>query len=98
MNMAKPLIQWFIFCLLVSFFGAYVGSATLAAGTAGAQVCRVVATVCFLAFGFGAIPYAIWFGEPWKSTVKNLVDALIYGFIAGGVFAWLWPAAAAAAG
>lgn len=96
MNMGKPLIQWFIFCLLVAFFGAYVASVTLAAGTAGAQVCRVVATVSFMAFGFGTIPYAIWFGEPWKSIGKALVDALIYGFIAGGVFAWLWPAAAAA--
>ncbi|HET7176113.1 MAG TPA: hypothetical protein VFK21_08895 [Gammaproteobacteria bacterium] len=97
MNMTKPLIQWFLFCLLVALFGAYVAGATLAAGTAGAQVCRVVATVSFMAFGFGTIPYAIWFGEPWKSIGKALVDALIYGFIAGGVFAWLWPAAAAVA-
>lgn len=97
MNMTKPLIQWFLFCLLVALFGAYVAGATLAAGTAGAQVCRVVATVSFMAFGFGTIPYAIWFGEPWKSIGKALVDALIYGFIAGSVFAWLWPAAAAVA-
>lgn len=97
MNMTKPLVQWFLFCLLVALFGAYVAGATLAAGAAGAQVCRVVATVSFMAFGFGTIPYAIWFGEPWKSIGKALVDALIYGFIAGGVFAWLWPAAATVA-
>ncbi len=97
MNMAKPLIQWFIFCLVVALFGAYVSGAVLAPGTAGAQVCRVVSTVCFMAFGLGTIPYAIWFGEPWKSIVKALVDALIYGFIAGGVFAYFWPAAVAAA-
>jgi len=96
MNMTKPLIQWFLFCLLVSLFSAYVAGAVLGPGTPGAQVCRVVATVAFMAIGFGTLPYGIWFGEPWKSVLKNLVDALIYGFIAGAVFAWLWPAAAAA--
>lgn len=91
MNMAKPLIQWFIFCLVVALFGAYVSGAVLAPGTPGVQVCRVVATVTFMAFGFGTIPYGIWFGQPWKSLVKDLVDALIYGFIAGAVFAYFWP-------
>ena len=95
--MAKPLIQWFIFCLVVALFSGYVGAATLAAGTARLQVLRVVATVTFMAFGFGTIPYGIWFGQPWKSLVKDLVDALVYGLIAGAVFAYLWPAAAAAA-
>jgi hypothetical protein len=97
MNMTKPLIQWFIFCLVVALFSGYVGAATLASGTAGMQVFRVVATVGFMAFGLGTIPYAIWFGEPWKSIAKALVDALVYGLIAGGVFAWLWPAAVTAA-
>jgi len=97
MNMTKPLIQWFLFCLLVTLFSGYVAGAVLGPGAAGTQVCRVVSTVAFMAFGFGIIPYGIWFGEPWKSIAKGLVDALIYGFIAGGVFAYFWPAAVAVA-
>lgn len=96
MNMTKPLIQWFLFCLVTALFSAYLAGATLAAGTESLQVFRVTATAAFMAFGFGTIPYGIWFGEPWKSVVKNLVDALVYGCIAGAIFAWLWPHAAAA--
>jgi hypothetical protein len=91
MNMTKPLIQWFLFCLVVALFSGYVAGATLAPGTASAQVLRVVATVAFVAFGLGTIPYGIWFGQPWKAVVKDLVDALIYGLIAGAVFAYFWP-------
>ena len=56
MNMTKPLIQWFIFCLVVALCSGYVGAATLAPGSAGVQVFRVVATVAFMAFGLGTVP------------------------------------------
>ena len=97
MAMGKPLAQWFAFCLLTALFTAYVAGATLAAGSEGMQVMRVASTVAFLAFGFGAIPYAIWFGQPWTPIIKGLVDALVYGLIMGAVFMWLWPAAVTAA-
>ena len=97
MSMGKPLAQWFAFCLLTALFAAYVAGATLVPGTPGHQVMRVVSTVAFLAFGFGSIPYAIWFGQPWTPVIKGLVDALVYGLIMGAVFMWLWPAAAAIA-
>ena len=96
MAMGKPLALWFGFCLLTALFTAYVAGATLAAGTEGMQVMRVASTVAFVAFGFGAIPYAIWFGQPWVSIFKTLVDGLVYGLIMGAVFMWLWPHAAAA--
>ena len=97
MNMAKPLIQWFVFCLLVALFSGYVGASTLASGTDGMQVFRVVATAGFMAFGFASIPSGIWFGQPWGAVFKDVVDGLVYGLIVGGTFAWLWPSAVAAA-
>lgn len=96
MNMTKPLIQWFVFCLLVALFSGYLAGATLGTSAESMQVFRVVSTAAFMAFGLGTIPYAIWFGEPWKSVTKSLVDALVYGCIAGAVFAFFWPHAAAA--
>jgi len=45
-----------------------------------------------LAFGWAMVPMSIWYGHPWSSTVKYLLDALIYGLVVGGSFAWLWPA------
>lgn len=90
-NMGKNLGQWFAFCLLVALFAGYIGSATLAAGSAGGQVLRVVATAAFMGFGFGALPMAIWWGQPWTAAAKDVVDGLIYGLVTGAVFMWLWP-------
>ena len=89
--MGALLAKWFAFTVLVAFVAAYLTSRTLAPGTHYLQVFRVVGTVSFLAYGFGAIPNAIWMGKPWSSAVKDLADALIYGLLSAGVFGWLWP-------
>lgn len=91
MNMAAPLIQWFVFCLLVSLFAAYIGAITLAPGTAEMQVFRVIATAALLGHVFGAIPMGIWWGQPWRSVIKHVVDGIIYALVVGAVFVWLWP-------
>ena len=52
-NMGKNLLLWFIFCLLVSYFCAYVAASTLAAGTAGMQVFRVVSTAAIMVYALG---------------------------------------------
>lgn len=94
-NMGPSLLQWFIFILVVSYFCAYVGASTLVAGTAGLQVFRVIGTVGFMAYAFGALPMGIWWGQPWKAVVKDMIDGLIYGLITAAIFAWLWPQAVA---
>jgi hypothetical protein len=55
------------------------------------SVFRFVSTAGFLAFGWAVIPMSIWYGHPWPVTAKYLLDALIYGVMVGGSFAWLWP-------
>lgn len=90
-NMGKNLLQWFLFCLLVAVFSGYVAGATLANGTAAPQVFRVVGTAAFMGFGFGALPMAIWWGQPWKATAKDIIDGLVYGLVTAAIFACLWP-------
>src|SRR5215467_8236771 len=46
--MPKFLIQWFVYCLLVGFFAAYVTAHTLARGTDYLAVFRVVGAVAFM--------------------------------------------------
>lgn len=89
--MATSLGQWFAFCLAVSLFAGYLAAATLAVGSGASQVFQVTATAAFLAFGFGALPAGIWWGQPWTSVGKHVVDGGIYALITGGLFAWLWP-------
>jgi hypothetical protein len=89
--MGKKMVLSFIYYLLVSVMVAYVAGRTLEAGTHYLAVFRVAGTVAWLAYGWAAIPDAIWFGRPWIAIAKQLIDALAYGLLTAGVFGWLWP-------
>ena len=89
--MGLPLVLWFLFSLVVSFFVAYLASRTLSPGTPYLRVFRVAGTVSFLAYAGGAAPSAIWMGKPWRSAAKDLADGLVYGLVTAGAFGWLWP-------
>ncbi|HET7588007.1 MAG TPA: hypothetical protein VFL45_08015 [Gammaproteobacteria bacterium] len=91
MKMGPSLIQWFVFCLIVSVFCAYLAASTLPVATPLIQVFRVVGTIAFMAYAFAAIPMGIWWGQPWKIVIKDVIDGLIYGLVTGALFAWLWP-------
>lgn len=92
MNMGAPLGQWFLFCVLVSLFAAYLAASTLAPGTPYAQVFRVVGTAALMGHAFGALPMGIWWGHPWRSAIKHVIDGVIYALIVAAIFAWWWPA------
>ncbi|HET6655767.1 MAG TPA: hypothetical protein VFH57_05935 [Gammaproteobacteria bacterium] len=91
MNMGPSLIQWFVFCVIVSIFCAYLAASTLPVATPLGQVFRVVGTIAFMAYAFAVIPQGIWMGQPWKLVVKDVIDGLIYGLVTGALFGWLWP-------
>ena len=90
-NMGKSLMLWFIFCLLVSLFAAYIACHTLATGTAGMQVFRVVGTAAIMSYAFASLPTGIWYGQPWKAVTKDVIDGIIYGLVTAAIFAALWP-------
>ncbi len=92
MNMGAYLGQWFVFCLVVSFFCALLVAHALAPGASCARVFHIVAIPALMGYAFGALPNAIWWGHPWGSTIKHVIDGLIYAVITGATFAWLWPA------
>jgi len=89
--MGAFLAKWFAFTVLVAIVAAYLTSRTLAPGTHYLQVFRVAGAVSFVAYGFGAIPNAIWMGKPWKVTLKEMADGLLYALVLAGTFGWLWP-------
>jgi hypothetical protein len=89
--MGKQMIQWIVYCLVISLFVAYVGSATLPAGTDYLQVFQVTGTVAILAYAGAAPTNAVWFGHTWTRTAKDVLDGVIYGLLTAGIFGWLWP-------
>ena len=92
-NMGKLMGQQISFFLVGCVLIAYCATLALEPGAQYMAVFRFVAAVGFLTFGWGIIPFSIWFGHLWSMTAKYLLDALIYGLVVAGSFAWLWPAA-----
>lgn len=91
MSMGKYLGGWFVYCLVVSFFLAYLSGRTLAFGIDYLIVFRFVGTAAFLAYGLGGVVNSIWMGVPWSNTLRATFDGLIYALITAGCFGWLWP-------
>lgn len=89
--MGKFLGSWFLFNVVVAFFVAYIVSRALPPGTPYLKVFRTAGSVAFLAHAAGAAPPSIWMGKPWRVTLKEMVDGLVYGLLTAGAFGWLWP-------
>jgi hypothetical protein len=87
--MGGKLLSSFIFYLFVGVLCAYVLTRTIGADAGYLPVFRITGTVAWIAYGMAYIQDSIWFGKPWSVTVKNLVDALIYGSLTAGIFGWL---------
>jgi hypothetical protein len=89
--MAKFLGQWFLYCVVVSVFAAYVTGIARTPGAPYIEVFRVAATVALAGYTLALVQNSIWKGEVWGVTFKHLVDGLIYSLLTGAVFGWLWP-------
>jgi hypothetical protein len=91
MNLGSFLGQWFGYCLVISLLAAFLGMHVMGAGTPYKHVFGVIGLATFLCYGLGSVPNAIWWGHPWKSQIKHLVDGAIYAGLTAGTFGWLWP-------
>jgi len=89
--MQKFLGLWFGYCVVVSFFVAYLTGHTVFPGTPYLAVFRVAGTAGFMAYGLGNLVNSIWRGTPWSMTIKEVVDGLIFALLTAGTFGWLWP-------
>ncbi len=87
----KFLGMWFVFCLIIGFFTAYVTWHTLPHGVHYLVVFRVAGTSAFMAYGLAHLSSGIWKGQPWGVTIQEVIDGLIYGLVTAGTFGWLWP-------
>ncbi len=89
-NMGPNMALSAVLNVAVAVLVAYVARLTLAPDAEYMMVFCVATTMTWMAYGVGAVQDAIWFGRPWRSVLKGFGDALIYGFLTGGVFGWLW--------
>jgi len=91
MTMGKYLGLWFVFCVLVSLFVAYLTGRTVARGVDYLTVFQVAGTAAFMAYGLGHFVQSVWHGAPWANTIRAMIDGLVYACVTAGFFGWLWP-------
>jgi hypothetical protein len=90
-EMGPRLLHWFIYCLFMSVFAAYITNLAVGPGTEYRVVFRIASCAAFMCYGLALWQNTIWYNRSWVTTLKSTIDALIYGFLTGGVFGWLWP-------
>ncbi len=89
--MGKYLGMWFVYCVVVGIFAAFVAGSTLRPGTRYLVVFHLTGLAAFLAYGVGHLQDSIWRGQSWGVTAKHVFDGLIYALLTAGTFGWLWP-------
>jgi hypothetical protein len=90
-KMGAQLTQWFVYCLIVGVFAAYIAGRAVPAGGEYLSVFRFAGCTAFAGYGLAHIQRSIWYSQAWSTTFKNLFDALVYGLLTAGTFGWLWP-------
>jgi len=90
-SMSQNLIQWFIYCIVVGIFAAYVASRALPAGADYLHVFQLVGATAFIGYSLALWQISIWYHRAWSTTIKSTVDGLIYALLTAGTFGWLWP-------
>jgi hypothetical protein len=89
--LAKNLVQWFIYSLVVGLFAGYVASRALGPGAPYLEVFRFVGTAAFLGYSLALAQHSIWYMRNWITTLKSMFDGLVYALLTAGTFGWLWP-------
>jgi len=92
-NMGPSLAQWFVYCLIVGVFAAYIAGRALEPGVDYLSVFRFTGATAFVGYSLALMQNSIWYKKSWSATIKSMFDGLIYALFTAGVFGWLWPAA-----
>ena len=91
-EMGKNLTQWFVYCVVVAIFAAYIAGRALGPGAQYLSVFRFAGTTAFLGYAVALWQDSIWFRRSWNTTLRNTFDGLVYALLTAGTFGWLWPA------
>jgi len=91
MSMGRPLTLWFVYGIVVSIFAAYIAGRALGPGAHYLEVFRFAGCTAFLGYSLALAQDSIWWRTNWGTTIKGMIDGLIYGLLTSGTFGWLWP-------
>jgi len=90
-SMGRNLGLWFLYCLVVSWFAAFVAGTALPSGSAYRAVFHFACVTSFIGYSLALWQMSIWYRRSWSTTIKATADGLIYALLTAATFAWLWP-------
>lgn len=90
-SMAGNLVQWFIYCMVVGIFAAYIAGRALGPEAHYLEVFRFAGCTAFVGYALALLQNSIWYKRNWSATLKSMFDGLIYALLTAGTFGWLWP-------
>jgi hypothetical protein len=90
-SMGANLAMWFVYSIVVGIFAAYITGRALGPGAHYLQVFRFAGCTAFVGYSLALAQNSIWYHRSWVTTIKSMIDGLIYGLLTAGTFGWLWP-------
>ena len=90
-GMGPQLAQWFVFCVVVSVFAAYVTGRAVGPGAPYLTIFRFAGVTAFAGYTLAAWPATIWYRRKVSTSIKLTFDGLVYSLLTAGTFGWLWP-------
>jgi len=90
-NLGKSLLGWFVYLVLVGVFVAYISWEAVGADARYLRVFQIAGATALLPYGIGHFHNTIWKGENIGTTMKFLIDGLVYALITAGTFGAFWP-------
>lgn len=90
-GMGAQLVQWFVYCLVVGVYAAYVTGRAVSPATPYLTVFRFAGATAFACYAVALWQTSIWYRRAWSTTIKTTLDGLVYALLTGGTFGWLWP-------
>ena len=92
LGIGKSLVLWFLYCVAIGGFAAYIAGHALAPGAAYLEVFRFAGASAFGGYSLALLQNSIWYKRNWLATFKAMADGLVYAMLTAGTFGWLWPA------
>ena len=90
-GMGKSLALWFLYCIAIGIFAAYISGRALGPGAHYMDVFRFAGAAAFGGYALALLQNSIWYKRDWSSTFKSMADGLVYALLTAGIFGWLWP-------
>ena len=90
-GVGRSLVQWFVYCLVVGVFAAYIAGRAVAPGGDYLAAFRFAGATAFAGYTLALWQDSIWYRRAWSTTLKSTIDGLVYALGTAGIFGWLWP-------